>query len=205
MAKKKVTLSKRQLELQLGKLSILEQPRLGLEQYPVSPEVAAELLYMACFEHEDLNGQIVDLGTGTGRLAIGAALMGTETTCGLDLDKESIVRAVRNAKRAHVNVDWVVGSLNSINGKFDAVVMNPPYGTRSPHQDVHFLTRAFQLAHVTYSIHKSSTRKFLVEFVRRSGRQVAQVRSMALPIPHLFDFHQKKWKTIQVDLYRIIV
>lgn len=205
MAKKKVTLSKRQLELQLGKLSILENPRLGLEQYPVSPEVAAELLYMAYFEHEDLNGQIVDLGTGTGRLAIGAALMGAESVCGLDLDKESIALAVRNAKRAHVNVDWVVGNLDSIRGRFDTVVMNPPYGTRSPHQDVHFLTQAFQLAHVTYSIHKSSTRKFLVQFVRKSGRQVVQVRSMSMPIPHLFDFHQKKWKIIQVDLYRIAV
>ena len=203
MARKKITLSKRQLELQLGKLSILETARLGLEQYPVSPEVASELLYMAYFEHEDLNGQIVDLGTGTGKLAIGAALMGAETVCGLDLDKESIALAVRNAKGADVNVDWVVGNLDSISGKFDTVVMNPPYGTRSPHQDIHFLTRAFQLAHVTYSIHKSSTRKFLVQFVRKSGRQVAQVRSMAMPIPHLFDFHKKRWESIQVDLYRI--
>ncbi len=158
---------------------------------------------MAYFEHEDLNGQIVDLGTGTGKLAIGAALMGAETVCGLDLDKESIALAVRNAKGADVNVDWVVGNLDSISGKFDTVVMNPPYGTRSPHQDIHFLTRAFQLAHVTYSIHKSSTRKFLVQFVRKSGRQVAQVRSMAMPIPHLFDFHKKRWESIQVDLYRI--
>jgi len=203
LARKKVTLSKRQLELQLGKLSILEKPRLRLEQYPVSPEVASELLYMACFENEDLNRQIVDLGTGTGRLAIGAALMGAESIVGVDLDKESVGLAVRNAKGADVNVDWVVGNLDSIRGKFDTVVMNPPYGTRSPHQDIHFLTRAFQLAHVTYSIHKSSTRKFLVQFVRKSGRQVAQVRSMAMPIPHLFDFHKKRWESIQVDLYRI--
>jgi putative methylase len=203
LARKTVTLSKRQLELRLGKLSILEKPRLRLEQYPVSPEVASELLYMAGFENEEINGQIVDLGTGTGRLAIGAALMGAESIVGVDLDKQSVALAVRNAKRAHVNVDWVIGNLDSISGKFDTVVMNPPYGTRSPHQDIHFLTRAFQLAHVTYSIHKSSTRKFLVQFVRKSGRQVAQVRSMTMPIPHLFDFHKKRWESIQVDLYRI--
>jgi len=41
------TVSKHQLEIQLGKLKLLETPKLGLEQYPVSPEVAAELLYMA--------------------------------------------------------------------------------------------------------------------------------------------------------------
>jgi len=160
---------------------------------------------MSCFEHEDLNGQILDLGTGTGRLAIGAALMGAESIVGLDLDKKSVALAVRNAKTAQVSVDWVVGNLDSVRGKFDTVVMNPPYGNRSPHQDVHFLTRAFELANVIYSIHKSSTRKFLVQFVRKSGRQVAQLRSMAMPIPHLFDFHQKKWKTIEIDLYRITV
>ena len=74
MIEGKRTLSKRQLEIRLGKLKILESPRLKLEQYPVSPEVAAELLYMAGFEHDDLHGKkIAELGTGTGRLAIGAA------------------------------------------------------------------------------------------------------------------------------------
>ncbi|HYY90938.1 MAG TPA: RNA methyltransferase, partial [Candidatus Dormibacteraeota bacterium] len=65
--------SKRQLEIQLTRLRILDTPKLKLEQYPVSPEAAAELLYMAGFEHNDLDGRVIDLGTGTGRLAIGAA------------------------------------------------------------------------------------------------------------------------------------
>ena len=98
---------------------------------------------------------------------------------------------------------WVISNLNGVRGWFDAVVMNPPYGTRTPHNDTRFLTRALELAPVAYSIHKSSTREFLMRFVGKKGWEVDGVRSMSMRIPHLFEFHRKKWKTIKVDLYRI--
>jgi len=202
LAPKKI-IPKRQLEIRLDKLETLKTPKLGLEQYPVSAEAASELLYMASFEHNDLEGRIIDLGTGTGRLAIGAALMGASDIVGLDVDGPSIYIAVRNARESNVNVGWVIGDLNSVVGGFQTVLMNPPYGTRSPHMDARFLTRAFELAPVTYSIHKSSTRNFLTELAKKNGRRVDVVRSLEMRIPHLFDFHRKKWETIQVDLYRI--
>ncbi len=90
---RKTQLSKRQLEIQLGKLKILEKPNLKLEQYPVSSEVASELLYMADFEHDDLDGRVIDLGTGTGRLAIGAALMGAKEIVGVDVDEHALALA----------------------------------------------------------------------------------------------------------------
>src|SRR5207253_6002145 len=90
-------LSKRQLEILLGKLKILDKPNLDLEQYPVSAEAASELLYMAGFEHDDLGGRIIDLGTGTGRLAIGAALMHAEAPDGVHSDERSLARARQHA------------------------------------------------------------------------------------------------------------
>ena len=204
MAEDKKMLSKRQLEMKLGKLKTLESPRLKLEQYPVSPEVAAELLYMAGFEHNDIRGkQVVDLGTGTGRLAIGAALMGARSVVGIDMDERALVLAKQNASTLRVTVDWATGAVEDMEGKYDTVVMNPPYGTRSKHYDTKFLLRAFHLAPVVYSIHKSSTRDFLVNLVRRRGSTVDEVRSMRMAIPHLFSFHKRKWKEIDVDIYRI--
>jgi len=197
-------LTKRHLEIQLGKLRLQEDPKVGLEQYPVSPEVASELLYMAGFEHHDLERRVIDLGTGTGRLAIGAKLMGAGEVVGVEIDERAIRLAQLNAERARVRVEWVVADLVSIRGWFDAVVMNPPYGTRQPKKDTWFLTRALELAPVTYSIHKSSTRDYLLRFVRKQGWTVDEVRSASLVIPHLFEFHKKKWKTVQVDLYRIV-
>lgn len=196
--------SKRQLEIQLGKLRILEKPNLKLEQYPVSSEAASELLYMAGFEHNDLDGRVIDLGTGTGRLAIGAALMVAKGVVGVDVDEQALTLAKQNADTAGVHIEWVQSDMEKIKGKFDTVIMNPPYGTRTIHADTGFLEKAFQLAPVVYSIHKSSTREFLFQFVTRSGCKVDQVRSMRMEIPHLFQFHEKKRKTVEVDLYRLV-
>jgi len=195
---------RRQLEIRIGKLETLKTPKLGLEQYPVSPQAASELLYMAGFEHDSLNGSVIDLGTGTGRLAIGAALMGAKDIVGVDVDKNSIRVAVKNAKASQVVINWTVGDLECIGNSFDAVLMNPPYGTRTPHLDTRFLSKAFELAPITYSIHKSSTREYLREFVKKKGRKIDEVRSLEMRIPHIFDFHKKKLETIQVDLYRIV-
>ena len=200
----KMLLSKRQLEVQLGKLRILQTPSLKLEQYPVSPEAASELLYMSGFERNDLHGRIIDLGTGTGRLAIGAALMGSEKVVGVDVDERAIALARENAKTVHAEVEWLLSDINEIHGRFDAVVMNPPYGTRTSHADTKFLEKAFQLAPVVYSIHKASTRGFLLRFAKNHDWRIDEARNMSMKIPHLFGFHRKKWQSVDVDLFRIV-
>ena len=199
----KTKLSRRQLEIQLGRLKILEKPNLKLEQYPVSSEAASELLYMAGFEHKELDGRVIDLGTGTGRLAIGAALMGARKVVGVDTDERAIALARENGETAKVQVEWVKSDIEKVSGRFDTVIMNPPYGTRTSHADTEFLKKAIELAPVAYSIHKSSTRDFLLRFMTKLGAQVDQVRSMRMAIPHLFEFHEKKRATVEVDLYRI--
>ena len=199
----KTKLSKRQLEIQLGKLKILDKPNLKLEQYPVSSQAASELLYMAGFEHNDLDRRVLDLGTGTGRLAIGAAMMGATEVVGVDVDERALALAKENGETARVRVEWVQADIEKVERGFDAVIMNPPYGTRTSHADKRFLEKAVQLAPVVYSIHKSSTRDFLIRLVTRSGWQVDQLRSMRMDIPHLFEFHEKTRTTVEVDLYRI--
>jgi putative methylase len=199
----KTKLSRRQLEIQLGRLKILEKPNLKLEQYPVSSEAASELLYMAGFEHKELDGRVIDLGTGTGRLAIGAALMGARKVVGVDTDERAIALARENGETAKVQVEWVKSDIEKVSGRFDTVIMNPPYGTWTSHADTEFLKKAIELAPVAYSIHKSSTRDFLLQFMTKLGAQVDQVRSMRMAIPHLFEFHEKKRATVEVDLYRI--
>src|SRR5207247_2022848 len=196
--------SKRQLEIVLSKLKILETPKLRLEQYPVSAKAAAELLYMAGCEHDDLEGRIIDLGTGTGRLAIGASLMGSAHVVGVDVDARALELARENAKTAGVKVKWVQSTIDKLDGTYDTVIMNPPYGTRTIHADTRFLDKAFQIASITYSIHKASTRTFLDRYVNKSRRRIAETRSMSMKIPHLFSFHARRSKRIEVDLCRIV-
>jgi len=186
-------------------MKIREDPDLSLEQYPVSPEVGAELLFMAGFEHGDITGRkVLDLGSGTGRLAIGAGLLGAEHIVGVDIDPTSISLARFNASKFRVNVKWIVGDVNTVKGKCETVVMNPPYGTRKEHADIKFLEQSFRIAETIYSIHKSSTRSYLREFIARRGKHLDEIRSAEMILPHLFKFHHKKWKSISVDLYRII-
>ena len=158
---------------------------------------------MAGFEHHDLIGRTIDLGTGTGRLAIGAALIGSEKVVGVDLDETAISLARKNAVLAGVQVEWIISDIADIDGSYDTVIMNPPYGTRTPHLDLRFLERAFDLAPITYSIHKSSTRDYLRHVITMKDRVVDEIRRIELSIPHVFSFHQKKWENVQVDLYRI--
>ena len=158
---------------------------------------------MAGFEHDDLEGRIIDLGTGTGRLAIGAALMSPAHVVGVDVDARALELARENAKTAGVKVKWVQSTIDELDGTYDTVIMNPPYGTRTAHADTRFLDKAFQLAPITYSIHKASTRTFLARYVHKSNRRIAETRSMSMKIPHLFSFHARRWKSIEVDLCRI--
>jgi putative methylase len=196
--------SKRQLEIQLAKLKTLGTPIVKLEQYPVSPEAAAELLYMAGFEHDDLKRRVIDLGTGTGRLAIGAALMGAKQVVGIDVDSRALELARRNAETAGVQVKWIELGIDQVAGTYDNVIMNPPYGTRTIHADTRFLDKAFQIAPIAYSIHKSTTREFLIKYVQKSNRRIDEARSLKMKIPHLFDFHNRKWSSVEVDLCRIL-
>jgi putative methylase len=131
-------------------------------------------------------------------------MMGSGKVVGVDIDEKSIALARENAIAAGVQVKWVVSDIKDVLGRYDTVLMNPPYGTRSPHLDVQFLEQAFELAPILYSIHKSSTRDFLRRAIERRNRRVDAVRSMSLEIPHLFPFHQKKWENVEVDLYRIL-
>src|SRR5207247_6872672 len=108
--------SKRQLEIVLSKPQILETPTLRLEQYPDSAEAAPELRYMAGFEHDDLEGRIIDLGTGTGRLASGASLMGSAHVVGVDVDARALELARENAKTAGVKVKWVQSTIDKLDG-----------------------------------------------------------------------------------------
>lgn len=168
-------------------------------------DLAAEILFRACYEHDDIEGKsIIDLGTGTGRLAIGAALLGANLVIGVDLDEPAIKTAQVNAKRLKLQIDWVLGGIDQLRGRVDTVVMNPPFGTKQEHADTHFLKVSLRLASVVYSIHKKSTRDFLVRWLKSRNTRPTIVMSDKLEIAHQFPFHRKRRQYVDVDVYRIL-
>src|SRR6266516_7447320 len=133
-----------------------------------------------------------------------AGLMSPAHVVGVDVDARALELARENGMTAGVKVKWVHSTIDELDGTYDTVIMNPPYGTRTIHADTRFLDKAFQLAPITYSIHKASTRTFLARYVHKSNRRIAEARTMSLKIPHLYTFHTRRWKSIEVDLCRIV-
>jgi len=183
-------------------------PKAYLEQYTVSSEVAAEILFMATYVYDDIiDKTIVDLGCGTGRLAMGAALLGARETFGVDVDKVAIKVARKNAETMNVKekTHWVAADIDGIQGNFDTVLQNPPFGVQRRRADRKFIKKSLELGRRIYSLHKGgeSNREFIKRFIERHGGRVTGIFPMKMDIPRLFEFHTKKKRAVQVDMYRI--
>ncbi|MBS7619255.1 50S ribosomal protein L11 methyltransferase [Candidatus Bathyarchaeota archaeon] len=196
-----------EIEKMLEKMKPHLSPKVELEQYTTPADIAAELLFTASFIFDDVQGKsIIDLGCGSGRLGIGAKILGAQSVVGIDIDPDAVRTAVNNAKEViHTdNIYWIIGDISAIRGVFDTVIMNPSFGTKKRHMDVRFLSVSMTLSRVIYSIHKSSSRDFIIEYVRRRGFEVSVVLSSRIKIPRLFEFHRKPSKMVAVDMLRII-
>jgi len=72
-------------------------------------------------------GKVLDMGTGTGIQGIIAAKAGCEVTFS-DISSHAIKCARHNAEQNNVEGTFAVSNLfESIKGKFDTIIFNPPY------------------------------------------------------------------------------
>ena len=183
-------------------------PKAILEQYTVPVDVASEMLFLAAYVHDDVTGKTVaDLGCGTGRLIVGAALLDAEKGVGIDIDRLAIRKAKQSAKSLNLDrrLSWIIGDINTLRGEFDTVLQNPSFGVQRRTADRGFLLKALELAPVVYSLHKAgeSNRAFIKRFIEANGGKVTSVFQMKLNIPRMFEFHTKRKHEVNVDLYRI--
>lgn len=199
--------SRRELERALAALEGFVDPSVGLEQYATPATVAASLVHAADL-HGDLARPVVDLGTGTGVLAIGAALRTSERVVGVDVDAGALAVAARNAAASGVEVDWVVGAVASLGLCPPApvtVVMNPPFGAQRDRRgaDRPFLEAASRLAAVSYSIHNAESRAFVEAYAAERGGTVTAAYALELDVPAQFAFHDRPVATVDAEAYRI--
>ncbi len=194
------------LEKAIGEIAPHPAPKAYLEQYTITSQVAAEILYVAAYIHDDIiDKSIIDLGCGTGRLAIGAAILGAKETLGVDIDKTAVRLAQENAEKMSVGemTFWVTADLEAIHGKFDTVLQNPPFGVQRRMADRKFIEKSLELGGKIYSVHKGGerNREFIKRFIERRGGRVRGIFHMKMDIPRLFKFHTKRKHSVEVDLY----
>lgn len=170
-------------------------------------DIAASLLHLA-FTHGSIQGKkVYDLGCGTGRLAIGAALLGAEKVVGVDIDEEALEIARKNAEEAGVEIEWECEDVSDLEApRFDTVIQNPPFGVQRRGADMVFLEKALGLARDVYSIHKAvpKSRDFIAEQVKKQGGEITHRIEEQLHIPSQFKYHTRDVYRFKIDIYRIV-
>jgi putative methylase len=172
------------------------------EQVVTPPEAAADLLYEAV-ARGDLEGRtVLDLGTGTGRLAIGAALLGAQRVVGVERDREALRQARENAKDAGVECVWVEESVAKYRRPAETVLMNPPFGAQRKHADAPFWSQAFALAErAIYAFSLAQSRTFIARQALERAARIDTTRPVRWELPAVFPHHRKPRVPLAVDMW----
>jgi putative methylase len=200
--------TRRGLERRLAGLDTFADPRLDLEQYPTPPDLAAHLLHDADLRG-DLSGTVVDLGAGTGVLALGAALRAPARVVGIERDAGALAVARENERSlgAPAPVGWLRGDAARppLAVEDATVVMNPPFGAQrgNRHVDRAFLEAAAGIAAVSYSIHNAGSEAFVDAVATEAGGAVTHAFEAHLDLDRQFDHQTADRKTITVEAFRI--
>ncbi|ARS91556.1 METTL5 family protein [Natrarchaeobaculum aegyptiacum] len=211
---------RRELARRLEALADFTDPTADLEQYLTPAELAAHVIHLARVQGDLEGGEtgsgsqpIVDLGTGTGVLGIGAALAGAPSVVGIDVDRSALAVARENVRRVGTEttiasrLEWVQGDVTR--HPFDCsratVVSNPPFGAQhgNRHADRAFLETAREIAAVSYTIHNTGSQSFVESFVADAGGEVTHAFRAPFPVEHRFDFHTAAQAELEVEVFRI--
>lgn len=203
--------TKSALAQQLGVVAGFDDPRADLEQYRTPPDLAAHLVHRADLEGDLQDRTVVDLGCGTGMLALAAALRGPDTVVGVDIDPGPLATARDNERKvgSTTSVSWVRADATRVPlsppAEETTVVMNPPFGAQSgnEHADRGFLATAAETASVSYSLHNAGSEEFVRSFAADNGGSVTHAFAAEFEVPHQFDFHAEQSQDIDAELYRI--
>ena len=205
---KKIT-RKKHLEMRLQNIPSHPKPKVGLEQYTTPSVIASDLIWNAFGIGDIEDKNIVDLGCGTGIFAIGSALMGANSSIGVDIDEDSIQLARDVSEKLKIdNVEFIVSDIDEFNQSLnaDTLFQNPPFGSQrkaDKGQDLKFVEKAIELdSKVLYSFHMASTEEFLIRFYEDNNLKITHIFRYEFPIPKIYEFHNKEKQIVNVIVIR---
>ena len=175
-------------------------PSAPLEQVVTPAEAAANLLTNLDRRFALAGRSVLDLGCGTGRLAIGAALLGASPVVGVDVDARLVLSARAAARAAQAPVEFHVSDVVEWSRPADIVVMNAPFGAQRRHADRPFWDRAFALAGIAIGAFASrASRTFIARLALDRGAHVIEVEPVPWNLPRTFPHHRAAKVPLAVD------
>lgn len=189
---------KNDLRRVLSKIKDFQDPKIKLEQYITPPALAADLIYTAYMQGDIENRNVLDLGAGTGILAIGAAKLEGKVTA-VEKDPESLEIARENAENIGADINFVEEDIEKVSESFNTVFMNPPF---SVHSDIglSFWEKAIEVGDAVYGISPRGARDSIKSLVRSTNHKLEGVQEYDIVLPASYGFHTEEGRETPVDL-----
>ncbi len=180
-------------------------PKIHLEQYQTPPRVAANLIHWAMLLGDITEKTVVDICSGTGVLAISAALLDAEVTA-IEIDPDAIKIFNSNVIDLELDIEIIKEDVfNYLPRKFDTALINPPFGLQQrKYTDIDFLIQANRMADIVYSIHDGSpgNQKELPDLLLRNKVEFIDSYIDEFPLDKSYPWHKLKKKMHKVMIVR---
>lgn len=202
-------ITRAQLAITLSKLEDFTNPDPSKEQYITDSETASQMLWGAFMQGDIKDKIVVDLGSGTGVLGLGALLLDAKWVIMVELDKKALEAARRNYDRLKQqfglgnNITFINSDISAYSKDVDTVIENPPFGVQNEHADRPFLLKAFDIGKAVYSLHKIESRGFIEGLAKEKGFHTTHLWRYSLPLKKTMDFHTHKIERVAVGCFRL--
>lgn len=198
-------------ETQLAVVVGFGSPKVSLKQYPTPSDLATHFVRLAdlCGDIEGV--MVLDLGSGTGVLELGAVLHSPTRVIGVEFDGDALATATDSARRVGVSapIDWIRVDATRLppclpDDRQVMVFMNPLFGVQrgNEHADHALLDPTASVADVPYSVHNERSKEFVESFVVDVGGDLTDAFRMTFDLDHQFDFHDEDCRRLDAEMFR---
>ncbi len=196
-------MSRRELEIALDKTTPFDDPDWHAEQYTTPSDIAANLLWHLSLGDHIQGREILDLGCGTGRLGLGALLLGAKKATMVDFDGEALQKVNENAGELDIPSSKYETVLNSADAfqpsqQFDTAVMNPPFGTQDKGADTSFLEKAASCSDIVLSLHKAVTQEYVMRWIVGHDGVLLDQHRIQFPLQNTMHHHDRETEYVEV-------
>jgi len=172
------------------------------------------MLWEALENGDIIDRSVLELGCGGSPFALGALVLGSSRSIGVDVDPKCRELTLNNLRKivssdlieGPERFEFLLGDISVMGSeipKTETVFMNPPFGAQNRHADREFIRMACQKGSMIYAIHNGGTERFVRSEYKKMGAVSIEVENGRMSIPHMFSFHSRERASIDIILISV--